>query len=351
MDINIINKSIISDFITKRKFSIFRHTILCVCVILLTLNVRFSGEYMNEYAHYFEYIVLFLLFAGMIYLNRYVIVPRLLLKNKLSGYIKTLLIIVSIIVAILCIIQFAFHHIDWNEHNNYEDIIFSLINTYISIAIIIFCTTSFALFKDWLINSQRLTELTKNTLALELQYLKNQINPHFLFNMLNNVNIMIRQNPLIASNMLIELDNLLSYQTENSIKEEVLLINDIQFLTSYLELEKSRRSRFNYEIQFNRENLEEIKVPPLLFIPFVENAVKHSYDRGNISTIRIIFRKKNKHLIFICENSKPQKLHEIEKGGLGLENIKKRLNLLYGNSNMLEIKNEMNYTVNLKLKL
>ena len=189
-------------------------------------------------------------------------------------------------------------------------------------------------------------------LQSELKFLKKQINPHFLFNMLNNANVLIRKNPKEASRVLFRLKDLLRYQINDSTKEKVSLNSEIQFLSDFLNLEKVRRDNFEYLIM-KEGKMEQFWLPPLLFIPFVENAVKHNPDTENKSFVYLSFEVTDDRLIFRCQNSKPAIAPErAEVGGLGLKNIKRRLELLFPGNHSLEIQeDEKTYTVNLHLIL
>jgi len=144
---------------------------------------------------------------------------------------------------------------------------------------------------------------------------------------------------------------MLRYQMNDSSREEVSLKEEILFLNDFLELEKTRRDHFNYTISKEGEP-DDILVPPLLFITFVENAVKHNQDSRTASYVHLLFRKTAWELTFICENSIPLKSPCKQVGGLGLANIKRRLDLLYKDDYTLEqTKTETNYTVKLELKL
>lgn len=131
------------------------------------------------------------------------------------------------------------------------------------------------MFTHWLRYNLRIDELESTTLQSELTFLKNQINPHFLFNMLNNANVLIKRNPEEASKVLFKLEDLLRYQINDSSRERVSLASDIRFLNDYLNLEKIRRDNFQFTLRQEGE-VDSIWIQPLLFIPFVENAVKHS---------------------------------------------------------------------------
>jgi len=147
--------------------------------------------------------------------------------------------------------------------------------------------------------------------------------------MLNNANVLTQENPVEAERLLRRLKDLLQYQFDDSNKEEVKLTDDITFLTDYLQLEKVRRDNFQYIIQTEIEDPEHTFVPPLLFIPFVENAVKHGNDARNPSYVSVSFRVKNRKLEFSCLNSRPAHRVSQSVGGLGLSNIRRRLDLLY----------------------
>jgi len=182
-------------------------------------------------------------------------------------------------------------------------------------------------------------------------FLKSQINPHFLFNMLNNANILIDENPRMSSQILIKLDDLLRYQMTDSTRDQVDLSADIGFLRDFLDLEKTRRDEFEYMIS-ERGDINHVQVAPLLFIPFVENAIKHNHNDGGVSYVHLSFAVRNNNLEFICENSISQDQAEKKIGGIGLANIKRRLDLLYKENYVLEqIKTDTTYTVNLALKL
>ena len=212
--------------------------------------------------------------------------------------------------------------------------------------------TVLVLFQHWVRNERYIAQLEAATLRAELEQLQNQINPHFLFNMLNNILVLIRENSEEAVVILHKLSDMLKYLFNDNTKKEVLLGDDIHFLTDFLNLEKIRRDRFEFTVSV--ENDAESKfVPPLLFIPFVENAVKHSADAVNLSYIRLNFSITDNMLHFNCHNSKPQK-PRLKNGysGLGLANIRRRLELLYSSHYSLHIQeDEASYTVHLAINL
>jgi len=281
----------------------------------------------------------------------YVMVPRFLLLNKFGKYLAYVLIMILIIIIVILILQFLFLPPVPAEDRDIIKGILSLISTILTFSLMIAGTSVVSLFKFWMLNSTKINELQAANLESELQFLKNQINPHFLFNMLNNANIMSDDEPEVASKMLAKLDDMLRYQFNDSTQETVYLHNDIIFIKDFLDLEKIRRDNFEYTIK--KDGIpENISVPPLLFITFVENAVKHNQDSLKTSFVNITFELLNNRLIFICINSKPTNPVKRETGGLGLVNIKRRLDLLYGNDYSLNIdETETIYCVILKIKI
>ena len=201
-------------------------------------------------------------------------------------------------------------------------------------------------------DAQLINDLEQAKTSAELEQLKNQINPHFLFNMLNNANVLTKKDPDKASQVLVKLSDLLRYQLYDSAREQVFLTSDIHFLEDFLNLEKIRRDSFDFIIS-KEGDLNGVQIPPLLFISFVENAVKHNNDSEKTSYVNLEFKNQNGELIFKCVNSKPiVKAVKNNSSGLGLANIKRRLQLLFPDSHILKIEDsETIYAVMLSIKL
>ena len=201
------------------------------------------------------------------------------------------------------------------------------------------------------IHAERLKSSQKDA---EFKMLTSQINPHFLFNMLNNVYVLIKKGRDEAAEVLFKLEDLLRYQLNDSSQEKIQLNSEIHFMNDFLNLEKIRRDNFNYIIS-KEGDINKVWLPPLLFIPFVENAVKHNTDSENASFVHLSFIVQDNRLLFRCENSIPLPEEEVKEpriGGLGLKNIRRRLELLYPGRHSLEIiELKQSYTINLQLEL
>lgn len=226
------------------------------------------------------------------------------------------------------------------------------------LTILVFSSTSIKLFQQWARDTQRINELEKNSMQLELKELKNQINPHFLFNMLNNVNVLVRKDPDKASMTILKLSDFLRYQLYDNNQDSILLMSEIQFLKDFMELEKIRRDEFTFHLSIenksqNEDLVSQLVLPPNLFITFIENAIKHSVDLDNPSKVEILFQVYDAKLIFISSNTKPSEpIEDCQKGGLGLANVKRRLELLYDKDFDLKIEDtKTNYTATLTLPI
>lgn len=202
-------------------------------------------------------------------------------------------------------------------------------------------------------DEQRMIELERQSLQAEMDYLKYQINPHFFMNTLNNIHAMIDIDSEAAKETVIELSKMMRYVLYDSEKAHTNLTQEVQFMENYIALMRIRYMS-DVDVRFDVENPlpHDAKVPPLLMIVFVENAFKHgvSYNKHSYVHINLHCNKDNA----ICEvrNSRHKGL-KVEKGGIGLENVRKRLELLFGNKYLLEIddSNESEYRVKLSIPM
>lgn len=338
--------------LVDNRFRLLGHLLLLLLILFLGFQ-NIHGNFNREGFHY-AFVVSTLVFALPIYLSIYWLVPSFLNKHQLVQYwvLFSIIILLSALLGLAFLYplhqQYGIHDFCLQDGRPFSFL--SFIHSVITLMLIASGCTSFELFRRWIVSDRKIMELEKATKQTELQQLKNQINPHFLFNMLNNANILVKEDAVEASQVLEKLDDLLRYQFNDSARKEVLLKADIQFLVDYLELEKVRRDHFEYQVTTEGE-LDDVCVPPLLFIPFVENAVKHNPDSNNLSYVHLYFTVRDNELLFRCENSKPP-VPVKKEGGIGLVNIRRRLDLLYGPKYVLQIEDkETTYNVNLHLNL
>lgn len=205
---------------------------------------------------------------------------------------------------------------------------------------------------QYLYEFKREQEEKTEQLTSELAYLKNQINPHFLFNTLNNIAVLADLFPERVTPAIIELSNVLRYQLYESEKNTVLLSKEVENLRQNLNLEVMRLNEAKVNISVGCD-ITGIEVAPLLFLPFLENALKHSANPSGIATIELYFTIVNKNtLLFTAKNSKPPVKPKQIAGGLGLKNIQRRLELIYPQKHELSIDDTKDwYFVSLKINL
>ena len=330
--------------IVSEQYRIQRHLLLIAfCIAVLYYS---PADYIEPFETY-NRLVIFLQIILLAYSNMYFFVPKLLFKKRYLSY--------GLFVLAAMILSFYIHEIfSWGFKPDllpYEDDNINFFTFSFMIMMLVIASAAVKLFQQWISDAQLIHDLDLAKTNAELEQLKNQINPHFLFNMLNNANVLIEDDPKKASQVLVKLSDLLRYQLYDSSRDKVLLTSEIHFLEDFLNLEKVRRDNFNFQISKEGE-LSGVQVPPLLFIAFVENAVKHNNDSAKSSYVNLFFNVRHTELLFKCVNSKPAIKAVSKSGGLGLANIKRRLELLFPSSHQLKIEDNLEtYCVTLTLKL
>jgi two-component system LytT family sensor kinase len=193
-------------------------------------------------------------------------------------------------------------------------------------------------FISWYAEIKLKEELAQKSFEMELALIKSQINPHFLFNTINNIDVLIAKNPRLASAYLNKLSGILRYMVYETKAEKIPLAGELDYIEKYLELQKIRTTNpdyVNFQIEGEAGNLQ---IAPMILFPFIENAFKHTENKKNSNSIRIRVSIEKDRLVFECENSyqaNPDKKQDF--GGVGNELIKKRLRLMYPEKHALEI--------------
>ena len=185
-------------------------------------------------------------------------------------------------------------------------------------------------------------EQENKRLQEELKYLKQQISPHFLMNVLNNIHEMAEEDIREAQNMIMELSHLMRYVLYESENEMTTLSAESRFILSYVSLMKKRyvESIVKVNLDVPEQTSEDVRIPPLLFISFIENAFKHGVSYSNETTIDIKLHELNGKILFCCDNTISNTRNTASAGGVGLSNITRRLDLLYGDEYSLRINEE-----------
>ena len=189
--------------------------------------------------------------------------------------------------------------------------------------------------------------------TVELKSLKDQINPHFLFNTLNNLYGLTSQNPAKAGEVVVRLSQLMQYMLYEGNMAQVPLRKEIEYLQNYLALERIRYGdRLHLSLQISGAT-DQLFIAPLIFLPFVENAFKHGASKQlDEAWLQIQLTVGAKELVFKVENSKPELAEELPANGIGLANVAKRLQLIYPDRHQLrQLNGTGTYLVTLTLEL
>ena len=195
--------------------------------------------------------------------------------------------------------------------------------------------------------------IDQRNLEQQMEYLKYQVNPHFYMNTLNNIHALVDIDPERAKTTIVELSKMMRHILYEGSKKLIPLTREVEFLNLYVQL---MRLRYTRKVHINVDvppQLPELKLPPLMLIIFVENAFKHGISYREESFIDIKLRVENKRLLFSCCNSKPTQVQRTnEKGGMGLQNVRQRLELLYDDDYTLDINDgEKTYEVKLDIPM
>lgn len=195
--------------------------------------------------------------------------------------------------------------------------------------------------------------LEKKNLETELALLKAQLNPHFLFNTLNNIDILIEKDPEKASAYLKKLSDMIRFMLYQSPAEKIPLVLEVNYIEQYIELQRIRTLNADF-VQFQIDGeITDLQIAPMLFIPFIENAFKHTSDKKKNKAIEIEMSVEKKVIRFYCSNNIEQSIGIAqEQGGLGLSLIRSRLELLYAGKYELNITQSLDrFSVTLVLNL
>lgn len=291
------------------------------------------------------------------YISIYKLIPHYLVKKKylLFGLYSLYTLIVSGYLIIVSI----FYGLIYLSHFKYEQmapISRNLFFVMIAVYLVVLVVSAFKLLKLNLRQLEQKKKLETKILTTQLKlkeqqlnYLKMQIHPHFLFNTLNTIYGFSLKKADETPEMILKLSNLLDYLLYQSDKPFVLLTNEIQHIKDYIALENMRFNN-TLNVTFNLHNIStSYKIAPMLLLPFVENSFKHGSLVNGVLQISIDLICTPDQIIFRIENTNTTKNTELK--GIGLQNIKKRLDLLYENNYDLNIlQQEKMFKVCLKLK-
>jgi len=295
-----------------------------------------------------EIVVRNILLAAVIYVNLFVLIPRFAQQKRYASY------------ALLLAFGLAVYAMVKNIHDVYlyGNVIgvvegrYFFHNTFYNLSIALFYVAfSVALYlsKEWYVQREVLRKIQIEKLNTELDYLKAQINPHFLFNSINTIYFQIDRQNTTARETLLTFSEMLRYQLYECNGEEIAVEKEVNYLRNYAGLQRARKDE-NYEIAFTcQDEVSNFTLVPLLLIPFVENAFKHVSHSGK-NEIRISLARTENVFRMQIFNTKEER--PTEAGGIGLKNVRRRLELLYPGRHELAIRETADtFEVELQLKI
>ena len=283
-------------------------------------------------------------YLSFTYFMAYKVIPQTLLKRKTGSFILFLFFLSLLFSILLRVITKYIFHLYISDYDYSQIRIFDLYPlsanmVWINVPLFMFLGVKYV--SNYSLEISRKKELEKQNLQAELSLLLIQLQPHFLFNTLNNLYSMSVSGDKRIVDGLSKIINMLKYILFECGEERVSLDREISLIKDYIELEKIRyHERLNFQFQTNVKN-SSLKIVPMIFFTFVENSFKHgSSPEAGKSFIHLFLEEENGRLFFRAENSYPGKKDETGGKGLGLENVKKRLDLYYPERYKLEINEE-----------
>lgn len=341
-------------YLKSRKYSFPIWEIIYWLVASLLIFFVFSNRHYDINMRIYASILLLIISFVNARATNKILIPKYLFKGKkwLFIYLLVFLLILSlwlISIALSLITLYSSIALPNTILPSLEDVIILLTGTYLIslLSSVFYFTKESYKSKEEKYNIEK----QKNTLELklkevQLQFLKEQIHPHFIFNMMNNLYALVNEDTGLSREVIVRLSDLLDYMLYKCNTDRVELSNEIEFINNYIELEKIRHDKsFNVKTDFPG-NMSVIKIAPLVLFPFVENAFKHGLKQKSNDFISIKLKITSAQIQFNIKN----KIHDTEPSetgtknskGLGLQNVRERLELLYQNKYELEISTDNN---------
>lgn len=318
-----------------------RHLVFILAITAIAMNQVLNAfhEYYAELKNelYLISLIMLTVYLAVGYFNLYVLVPRYLLKKKYAKYIINFILLMAVFLWMEYLLEYCV--------NVYFDLLpgagsyvypfnilwLDLLSTFLVNCACFGGSVVTIVMKDWIINNQRISELENEQVKSEVTQLKEQVTPDFLFTVLHRIGVLTQSNQAQASDMLMELSELLRYQLYDCSREKVLLNAEIRFLANYLTLEQLHAGDMEFEIRI-KGDVNRIFVPPLLFIPFVQQLVPERQGREGNLPLQIGFESGQDSVQFYCHCFDPFFLQNP-----GLDKIKQRLERLLGDRYSLQM--------------
>lgn len=318
-------------------------------------NVIRWGSYFDDYWYSLKSnLVEFPIHIIVVYINVYFLIPKFILRKKYWTYIGSLGLILILVYLIRTGLNYLLVTREiWPEAEDSGR--FLELNHVVAVVLgelyVIGFVSAIKLVIDWSIEKRRNEDLAKLQMSTELKYLRTQIQPHFFFNTLNNLYALTLKKSDNAPNLVLKLSNMMQYVLYEVKSSKANLLDEISHINDYIDIERLRfEDRVDFEMDITGD-MEDVEVPPLLFLSFVENCFKHGLkDNDKIKINMSFIITGNNYLEFKLKNSFNPKTGQDHTHGIGISNAKRRLNLLFFNDYVLETK-IVEDTYNLYLKI
>ena len=327
-------------------------------VIMLTYAASEWG-YRNNFqeAIIFEFLYLPIRLIA-VYVNWFLLIPLLLYKNQIVRYLLTLIILLFLLAFVQRILNVYWGYPtffpQWFKKPLEVWVFFRIIQNLVIIASPVAFSTGIKIFLEWYQQKNKARQLEIEKRVAELKYLRAQINPHFLFNTLNNLYGLSLEQSQKVPQLILKLSDFLSYSLYDSTVDKLAIQKEIKLINDFIALEKERyEGRLKLDWQIDDALDMDLQIAPLLLMPLVENAFKHGVKENIDQTkISLQLKKENTQLFFKIVNTIPPTSSPKSVKGIGLNNLKRRLDLLYPNQYSLEIIPENHqFTAILKLPI
>lgn len=289
--------------------------------------------------------------ALLIYFVNLLLVPKLLYRKRYGWFALTFIASVALTSFIKMLILAKIQHDDLNGFTNVKEKVY---NNFVTQFFLVLASIGLKSVFDYLKLQKKMADVAKEKAEAELNFLKSQINPHFLFNSLNSVYFLIDKENVQARQALNKFSDMLRYQLYECNDDRIPIEKEISYLQDYVALQKLRRETYD-DVQFTcSENVAGFLIEPLLLMPFVENSFKHlsHFSNGKKNLIKITADRLNGEFSFSVVNTIEYTSQKEPVGGIGLKNVKRRLELLYDGKHELQVQeNGGLFEVTLKMKI
>jgi len=323
----------------NKNIEIILHLVLWLLLLVAAISIVSQALPINKAVAISILTVLILI--GLAYFNALFVIPRFFKKGKFVWcFIIFLGLLIGTILLNILLTRFFFSGsitevYPFNDSATFPGRVgimrWRVIPLLFITIIIWFISTIYILVQKFLEREQHTTLLEQEKVTHELNFLRSQINPHFLFNALNNLHATVQLKPEKAGDYILKLGDMLRYVLEDCKKDKVSLINEISYIKNYIFFQKQKDEKLQkVRLEVSGEDLSNFYLEPMLFIALVENAFQHSYlENTERQWIDISINLKNEELTFSVRNNLgDQKQNQL---GVGLQNVKRRLELLYPN--------------------